>query len=71
MPVQVQVKVLKGAVEVLGYLLTPTNKYHTVFSPHGSGLLSLETVPSDEEPAEKKMDWEFTYTVDTLINEGK
>ncbi|XP_034237625.1 polynucleotide 5'-hydroxyl-kinase NOL9 [Thrips palmi] len=68
---QVQVKVLKGAVEVLGYLLTPSSGYQTVFSPHGSGLLALQTIPTIEDHSDNRMDHDVIHTVDTLLKEGK
>lgn len=61
---------LKGAVEVLGHLLNSSNGYHTVFSLPGIGLLPLQSVPSNENPDENRIDSEFSYLVDTLFREG-
>ncbi|KAE8746657.1 hypothetical protein FOCC_FOCC006640 [Frankliniella occidentalis] len=46
---QVQLEVLKGTVEILGYRLTPESGCHTVFSARGSSLLSVQTVLTDDE----------------------
>lgn len=45
---QLQVEMLKGGVEVLGYQLSPSSGSHTIFSPRGSSLLILQTIMTDD-----------------------
>jgi len=51
---KLQLKVLKGSVEILGFKITPSEKQHKVYSPRGYSLLSLQASLSSSDDPECK-----------------